>query len=225
MDGVQILDHVRASYPDLPVIVISGPRHHRDRGQPRSRRGRTTFWKSRSSPSASWSLVERAMEAARLQARERRAQAQDPGEKDHELIGTSPAIQQAEDRGPARRADQQLAGADHRPARGRQGGRRPDDPRQLAARRRRRSSSINAATMAPERMDMELFGCEPGFLGARPGHGSDRRLRARRRRHAPPRRGGRHAARNPRQDPSRAPGAAASRAWVATAAGSRWTCA
>ena len=37
------------------------------------------------------------------------------------------------------------------------------DPRQVAARRRPRSSILNAAALAPERVDIELFGAEAGW--------------------------------------------------------------
>jgi two-component system nitrogen regulation response regulator NtrX len=88
MDGVQILDHVRASHPDLPVIMFSG--HGTiETAVAAIKKGAHDFIEKPFKSDRLLLAVERAMELSRLRREneELRARAQKV-----ELIGTSPAM-------------------------------------------------------------------------------------------------------------------------------------
>ena len=53
LDGLEVLDQVRRSHPDVPVIVISG--HGTiETAVTAIKKGAYDFWRSRSTPSACW---------------------------------------------------------------------------------------------------------------------------------------------------------------------------
>ncbi|HSA80083.1 MAG TPA: sigma-54 dependent transcriptional regulator [Geminicoccaceae bacterium] len=161
LDGLQVLDQIRRMSDELPVIVISG--HGTiETAVTAIKKGAYDFLEKPFNADRLLVLIERAREAARLK-RENAELKLKLGD-DRELIGRSPAIQQV------RNAIQRVALTGSRvlitgP---------PGVGKEIAARlihtSSRRSEApfvvINAATMAPERMEVELFGCEPGFLGA-----------------------------------------------------------
>jgi len=161
LDGLQVLDQIRRMTAELPVIVISG--HGTiETAVTAIKKGAYDFLEKPFNADRLLVLIERAREAARLK-RENAELKLKLGD-DRELIGRSPAIQQV------RNAIQRVALTGSRvlitgP---------PGVGKEIAARLIHASSRraeapfvvINAATMAPERMEVELFGCEPGFLGA-----------------------------------------------------------
>src|SRR5918995_7325057 len=160
LDGLQVLDHIRRGSNELPVIVISG--HGTiETAVTAIKKGAYDFLEKPFNADRLLVLIERAREAARLK-RENAELKLKLGD-DRELIGRSPAIQQV------RNAIQRVALTGSRvlitgP---------PGVGKEIAARLIHASSRraeapfvvINAATMAPERMEVELFGCEAGFLG------------------------------------------------------------
>ena len=161
LDGLQVLDQIRRTTTELPVIVISG--HGTiETAVTAIKKGAYDFLEKPFNADRLLVLIERAREAARLK-RENAELKLKLGD-DRELIGRSPAIQQV------RNAIQRVALTGSRvlitgP---------PGVGKEIAARLLHASSRradgpfvvINAATMAPERMEVELFGCEAGFLGA-----------------------------------------------------------
>jgi two-component system nitrogen regulation response regulator NtrX len=161
LDGLQVLDQIRRMTAEVPVIVISG--HGTiETAVTAIKKGAYDFLEKPFNADRLLVLIERAREAARLK-RENAELKLKLGD-DRELIGRSPAIQQV------RNAIQRVALTGSRvlitgP---------PGVGKEIAARLIHTSSRraeapfvvINAATMAPERMEVELFGCEPGFLGA-----------------------------------------------------------
>jgi two-component system nitrogen regulation response regulator NtrX len=161
LDGLEVLDQVRRSHPNLPEIVISG--HGTiETAVTAIKKGAYDFLEKPFNADRLLVLIERALEAAGLK-RENAELKLKLGD-DRELIGKSPAIQQV------RTAIQRVAATGSRvlitgP---------PGVGKEVVARLIHTSSKradapfvvINAATMAPERMEVELFGCEPGFLGA-----------------------------------------------------------
>ena len=150
-----MLDQVRRSHPDVPVIVISG--HGTiETAVTAIKKGAYDFEKPFNAERL-LVLIERAR--ARPRASSENAELKLKLGDESELVGKAPAMQQV------RTAIQRVAGTGSRvlitgPP-GRQGNRGPP-----ASSRRADAPFvvINAATMAPERMEVELFGCE-GFLG------------------------------------------------------------
>src|ERR671919_4004 len=164
-DGLEVLDQVRRTHPDVPVIVISG--HGTiETAVSAIKKGAYDFLEKPFTAERLLVLIERAREAARLKRENAELKLKLGDER--ELIGRSPAIQQV------RTAIQRVAATGSRvliagP---------PGVGKEVVARLIHASSGradapflvINAATMAPERMEVELFGCEAGFLGpGRPG--------------------------------------------------------
>jgi two-component system nitrogen regulation response regulator NtrX len=160
LDGLEVLDAVQRTRPELPVIVISG--HGTiETAVNAIKKGAYDFLEKPFNAERLLVLVERALEAARLK-RENAELKLKIGE-DHELIGKSPAIQQV------RNAVQRVALTGSRVLiTGPPGVGKEVVARMIHASSRRAEAPfvvINAATMAPERMEVELFGCEAGFLG------------------------------------------------------------
>jgi len=161
LDGLQVLDRVMINWPELPVLVISG--HGTiETAVTAIKKGAYDFLEKPFNADRLLVLIERAREAARLK-RENAELKLKLGDG-QELIGKSPALQQV------RTAIQRVALTGSRvlitgpPGVGKEivgrlihaSSKRADGPFVV----------INAATMAPERMEVELFGCEAGFLGA-----------------------------------------------------------
>jgi two-component system nitrogen regulation response regulator NtrX len=160
LDGLQVLDEIRRTSTDLPVIVISG--HGTiETAVTAIKKGAYDFLEKPFNADRLLVLIERAREAARLK-RENAELKLKLGD-DRELIGRSPAIQQV------RNAIQRVALTGSRVLiSGPPGVGKEVVARLIHASSRRAEAPfvvINAATMAPERMEVELFGCEAGFLG------------------------------------------------------------
>ena len=135
LDGLEVLDQIRQTRPEVPVIVISG--HGTIETAVKAiKKGAYDFLEKPFNADRLLLLIERARESTRLK-RENAELKLKLGD-DRELIGRSSAMQQV------RNAIQRVApdrqpGADHRSPRRRQGGRGAPDPRQLAGAPRRRS--------------------------------------------------------------------------------------
>ncbi len=160
LDGLQVLDRIMINWPELPVLVISG--HGTiETAVTAIKKGAYDFLEKPFNADRLLVLIDRAREAARLK-RENAELRLKLGDG-QELIGKSPALQQV------RTAIQRVALTGSRvlitgpPGVGKEivgrlihaSSKRADGPFVV----------INAATMAPERMEVELFGCEAGFLG------------------------------------------------------------
>ncbi|HYZ25709.1 MAG TPA: sigma-54 dependent transcriptional regulator, partial [Geminicoccaceae bacterium] len=164
-DGLEVLDQVRRTHPDVPVIVISG--HGTiETAVSAIKKGAYDFLEKPFTAERLLVLIERAREAARLKRENAELKLKLGDER--ELIGRSPAIQQV------RTAIQRVAATGSRVLiAGPPGVGKEVVARLIHASSRRADAPflvINAATMAPERMEVELFGCEAGFLGpGRPG--------------------------------------------------------
>ena len=160
LDGLEVLDQVRRSHPDVPVIVISG--HGTiETAVTAIKKGAYDFLEKPFNAERLLVLIERAREAARLKRENAELKLKLGDERD--LIGRSPAIQQV------RTAIQRVAATGSRVLiTGPPGVGKEVVARLIHASSRRAEAPfvvINAATMAPERMEVELFGCEAGFLG------------------------------------------------------------
>ena len=165
LDGLEVLDHVRRSHPEVPVIVISG--HGTIETAVKAiKKGAYDFLEKPFNADRLLVLIERAREAARL--KRENAELKLKLSDDRELIGKSPAIQQV------RNAIIRVAATGSRALITGPPGVGKEVVARLIHTSSRRADApfvvINAATMAPERMEVELFGCEAGFIGAgRPG--------------------------------------------------------
>jgi two-component system, NtrC family, nitrogen regulation response regulator NtrX len=160
LDGLEVLDLVRRSHPDVPVIVISG--HGTiETAVTAIKKGAYDFLEKPFNAERLLVLIDRAREAARLK-RENAELKLKLGDES-ELVGKAPVMQQV------RTAIQRVAATGSRVLiTGPPGVGKEVVARLLHASSRRADASflvINAATMAPERMEVELFGCEAGFLG------------------------------------------------------------
>ena len=160
LDGLEVLDHIRQTRPEVPVIVISG--HGTiETAVNAIKKGAYDFLEKPFNADRLLVLIERAREATRLK-RENAELKLKLGD-DRELIGRSTAIQQV------RNAIQRVALTGSRVLiTGPPGVGKEVVARLIHASSRRAEAPfvvINAATMAPERMEVELFGCEAGFLG------------------------------------------------------------
>jgi two-component system nitrogen regulation response regulator NtrX len=160
LDGLQVLDEIRRSSADLPVIVISG--HGTiETAVTAIKKGAYDFLEKPFNADRLLVLIERAREAARLKRENAELKLKLGDER--ELIGRAPAIQQV------RNAIQRVALTGSRVLISGPPGVGKEIVARLIHISSRRSEApfvvINAATMAPERMEVELFGCEAGFLG------------------------------------------------------------
>lgn len=160
LDGLEVLDVIRREHPDLPVVVFSG--HGTiETAVSAIKKGAYDFLEKPFKADRLLISIARALEAAKL--RRENAELRLRAGSDGELVGTSPAImrvREAIDRVAPTGSRVLLSGP-------------PGVGKELVARlihvRSRRASGpfvvLNAATMAPDRLEVELFGCEQGYLG------------------------------------------------------------
>lgn len=159
MDGVQILDWIRENHPDVPVIMFSG--HGTiETAVAAIRKGAFDFIEKPFKSDRLLLAVQHALEANRLrrEVAELRREAQRP-----ELVGSSPAIARI------RQLIERVAPANSRVLISGPPGSGKEVVARLIHLRSRRASGpfvvVNAALLEPERVDVELFGAEPGFAG------------------------------------------------------------
>ncbi len=157
LDGIQILDMLKREQPDVPVVMISG--HGTIETAVSSiKKGAYDFIEKPFKADRLLHVVERALEAARLkrEVQELKLKAGDDGE----LIGQSSIIAQL------RSLIDKIAPTNSRVLiSGPAGSGKEVAARLIHARSRRAANAfvaINCATMAPERIEAELFGTEQG---------------------------------------------------------------
>jgi two-component system nitrogen regulation response regulator NtrX len=155
LDGIQILEQVKREYPDLPVVMISG--HGTIETAVSSiKKGAYDFIEKPFKADRLVHVAERALEAARLrrEVQELKLKAGD----DSELVGQSSAISQI------RQQIDKIAPTGSRVLiTGAAGSGKEVIARLIHANSRRAGNAfvaINCATMAPERIETELFGEE-----------------------------------------------------------------
>ncbi|HVI32847.1 sigma-54 dependent transcriptional regulator [Phenylobacterium sp.] len=155
MDGLELLDMVKALDPDLPVVMISG-HGNIETAVSAIKRGAYDFLEKPFKSDRLLLVIERALEAANLRRENRRLRAQ--AITPEGLIGRSVAAQQL------RQMIGKLAGANSRVLiSGPPGSGKETVARLIHAaspRTRNEFVAISAAGMTPERMDVELFGEE-----------------------------------------------------------------
>ncbi|MCW5731940.1 MAG: sigma-54-dependent Fis family transcriptional regulator [Alphaproteobacteria bacterium] len=165
LDGLELLDEVKANHPSLPIIVISG--HGTiETAVSAIKRGAYDFIEKPFKSDRLLLQVARAIEAARLRRENEELRIRSGQSLD--LIGQSGAIQAV------RAAVDKVAPTNSRVlVSGPPGSGKEVVARLLHTRSRRAEGPfvvLNAASMAPERMEVELFGTEiPGDGGIRTG--------------------------------------------------------
>ncbi|MEI9886944.1 MAG: sigma-54 dependent transcriptional regulator [Rhizomicrobium sp.] len=162
LDGIQVLDTLKREQPELPVIMISG--HGTIETAVASiKKGAYDFIEKPFKADRLIHVVGRALEASRLrrEVQELKLRAGD----DSDMIGLSSAISQV------RQAVEKIAPTNSRIfVTGPSGAGKEVVARLIHSRSRRAANAfvaINCATMAPSRIEAELFGVEAGENGAR----------------------------------------------------------
>ena len=157
LDGIQVLDTLKREQPDLPVVMISG--HGTIETAVASiKKGAYDFIEKPFKADRLIHVVGRALEASRLR-REVQELKLKTGD-DSEMVGQSSAISQV------RQAIDKVAPTNSRIfVTGPSGSGKEVVARMIHARSRRAANAfvaINCATMAPSRIEAELFGVEAG---------------------------------------------------------------
>ncbi|MEJ0025649.1 MAG: sigma-54 dependent transcriptional regulator [Rhizomicrobium sp.] len=157
LDGIQVLDTLKREQPDLPVVMISG--HGTIETAVASiKKGAYDFIEKPFKADRLIHVVGRALEASRLR-REVQELKLKTGD-DSEIVGQSSAISQV------RQAIEKVAPTNSRIfVTGPSGSGKEVVARMIHARSRRAGNAfvaINCATMAPSRIEAELFGVEAG---------------------------------------------------------------
>lgn len=162
LDGLELLDIIRDRHPDLPVVVISG-HGNIETAVSAIKKGAYDFIEKPFKTDRLILVVRRAIEAFRLRREnsELRLRAGD----DTTLVGISSALSQV------RQTIDKVAPTNSRVLiQGPSGSGKEVVARLLHERSRRNGNAfvaLNAANMAPERMETELFGTEESAAGPR----------------------------------------------------------
>jgi len=162
LDGLELLDIIRERHPDLPVVIISG-HGNIETAVSAIKKGAYDFIEKPFKADRLILIVRRAIEAYRL--RRENDELRNRVGDDTTMIGFSPAIAQV------RQTIDKVAPTNSRVLiTGPSGAGKEVVARLLHARSRRAGHAfvaLNAANMAPERMEEELFGTEASAAGAR----------------------------------------------------------
>ncbi len=158
LDGLEILDRISRDHPNVPVIIISG-HGNVETAVSAIKRGAYDYIEKPFKSDRLLLLVERALEQARLRRENEELRQRSGGSTD--MIGQSPAVNAL------RQAVERVAPSNSRVLiSGPPGSGKELVARMLHSRSRRaggRLVVLNAAAMAPDRMEIELFGVEePG---------------------------------------------------------------
>jgi two-component system nitrogen regulation response regulator NtrX len=160
MDGMQILQHIRKEYPDMPVIMISG-HGNIDTAVAAIKIGAYDFIEKPFKADRLILQVQHALDAARLRRENKELKYRAGG--DNDLIGKSVAVNQV------RQIIERVAPTGSRVMiTGPSGVGKEIVARVLHKSSKRGSGAfvvINCATMQPEQLEIELFGTENGVNG------------------------------------------------------------
>jgi two-component system nitrogen regulation response regulator NtrX len=157
LDGLELLDLVRRDHPDLPVVMISG-HGNIETAVAAIKRGAYDFIEKPFKAERLFLIVRRAIEAARL--RRENAELRLRAGPENELIGSSAPMNAL------RSAIERVAPTGSRVLISGPAGVGKEVVARLVHARSRRAEQpfvvVNAASMAPDRMERELFGAENG---------------------------------------------------------------
>jgi len=164
MDGIQVLERIKAEYPFVPVIMFSG--HGTiETAVAAIKKGAYDFIEKPFKADRLILAVQHALEANRLKRENEELKAKIGEEL--ELIGSSPAMVKV------RQTIERVAPTNSRVLiTGPAGSGKEVAARMIHLRSRRASGPfivLNAAALSPDRVELELFGAEPGWHGAEQG--------------------------------------------------------
>lgn len=155
MDGLQLLDHLTKSYPNLPVVMISG-HGNIETAVAAVKKGAYDFIEKPFKSDRLLLVIEKALKDSRLKRENSEMRVKLGG--DSELLGKSPAVQEI------RKTLEKVAPTGSRVMiTGPAGSGKEVIARQLHSMSRRGDGPFvvaNCATMQPERLEVELFGTE-----------------------------------------------------------------
>jgi len=159
LDGLELLKAIRSDHPSLPVVMISG--HGTvEMAVAAIREGAYDFLEKPFKTDRLLLVVARAIEAARLRRENEELRLRAGAQAD--LLGNSQQI------GAVRQSIDRVAPTGSRVLITGPAGSGKEVVARLLHNRSRRSNGpfvvVNCATMSPDRMEMELFGCEVGVL-------------------------------------------------------------
>ncbi|MCB2055101.1 MAG: sigma-54-dependent Fis family transcriptional regulator [Geminicoccaceae bacterium] len=157
LDGVQILELVRKRHPDVPAIMFSG--HGTiETAVAAIKKGAYDFIEKPFKSDRLLLAIERALEASRLKRENEELKRRAPRPQ---LIGTSPVVSKL------RQAIERVAPTNSRVLISGPPGSGKEVAAHLIHERSRQAEGpfvvLNAAALAADRVDVELFGCEAGF--------------------------------------------------------------
>ncbi len=157
LDGMEILQVIRREHPTLPVVMISG-HGNIETAVAAIKLGAYDFIEKPFKSDRLLLIVERAIEAARLRRENEELRLRAGGDVD--LLGTSSAASQL------RHAVERVAPTGSRVLISGPAGTGKEVVARLIHRQSRRADgpfiAVNCATMRPDRLEIELFGTEPG---------------------------------------------------------------
>jgi two-component system nitrogen regulation response regulator NtrX len=155
LDGLEVLSVIKKAHPDLPVVIISG-HGNIETAVTAIRRGAYDYIEKPFKADRLLLVVLRALEASKLQREVK--QLRERAAVSFEMVGTSTAMNQL------RAAIDRLAAANSRVLiRGAAGSGKELAARMVHAKSHRKDGPfvvVNAAAMAPDRVEEELFGTE-----------------------------------------------------------------
>ncbi len=160
LDGLELLPELRRDHPEVPILMISG-HGNIETAVSAIKQGAYDFIEKPFKTDRLLILVERAIEAARLKRENAELRLRAGG--DHELIGRSNMVNQL------RQAIEKVAPTSSRVMISGPPGSGKEVVARLIHRRSRRAEGpfvvLNCATLRPDRLEVELFGAEPGETG------------------------------------------------------------
>ncbi|MCS6878156.1 MAG: sigma-54 dependent transcriptional regulator [Geminicoccaceae bacterium] len=164
MDGIQLLERIKAEHPHLPVVMFSGHGTIETAVQA-IKKGAYDFIEKPFKADRLLLAVRHALEASRLKRENEELKARIGEEL--ELVGSSPAMVKV------RQTIEKVAPTNSRVLiSGPAGSGKEVAARMIHLRSRRADGPfviVNAAALSPDRVELELFGAEPGWLGPEQG--------------------------------------------------------
>ena len=163
MDGLELLSAIKKESPQIPIIMISG--HGTiETAISALKKGAVDFIEKPFKTDRLLLVINRTLEAEKL--RKENAELRLRSSSDEEMVGQSPAMQQL------RQSIERVAPTNSRVMiTGEAGSGKEIVARAIHAKSKRAQSPfvvVNCALMTPDKLEVELFGTEPGYISGQP---------------------------------------------------------